>query len=87
MSVSGWRFDVENMPRVVGVKNVEVAYVSTSNKPSTAIVGWDSRRYVTCRLVEQRITACPPETIYAWKVATPPPPIPEKSPAGINSHE
>lgn len=78
--MSDWRFDIENIPRVVGVKNVEVAYVSRENKPSTAIVGWDGHRYVTARYIEEKIKLCPPETIYAWKMATPPPPIPEEAP-------
>jgi len=75
----GWRFDVENMPKVFGAKNIEIAYVSLENKPATAIVGWDGSRFVTARYIEKNIKMCPPETIYAWKMSTPPPAIPERS--------
>lgn len=76
--MTDWRFDIENMPKIKGEKVVEVAYVSTENKRTTAIVGWDGIRFVTCRWKERDLAFCPPETIYAWKMATPPPPIPER---------
>lgn len=74
-----WRFDVEEMPRQIGAKVIEIAYVSTQNKPSTAIVHWDGMRWITARCFDTGTSMCPPDTIYAWKLASPPPPIPERA--------
>lgn len=71
--MSEWNHDVASIPRVIGAKNVEVAYVATNGELSTAIVAWDGQCFVTSRIVKEKIRMCPPDTIYAWKPASPPP--------------
>ena len=74
--MSDWRFDMENMPKDTNDKIVEVAYISIEGKPTTAIVGWDGLRWVTCRSKKHDLVLTPPPTIYAWKLADLPPNAP-----------